>query len=109
MAKAKKPAVQPTPPPLAHERLDDEQVQASLLATPEWSHVGEAIQRTFGFADFVIAMAFVDKVAAEAERLQHHPDILIRYNKVTMTLSTHDAGGITKKDFELAGIMDRLV
>ena len=63
---------------------------------------GETIQRTYQFSDFVKAMGFVGKVADAAEKNQHHPDILIRYNKVTLTLSTHDAGGITMKDFDLA-------
>ncbi|CAN5699495.1 hypothetical protein BH11PLA1_BH11PLA1_03710 [soil metagenome] len=88
--------------------LSDGEIAKRLRSVPEWSHVGEAIQRTFAFKDFVEAMAFVDAVAREAERAQHHPDILIRYRKVTMTLSTHDAQGITEKDFALAGVMDGL-
>ncbi len=115
MAKSKGPKPVQTPaqnaatqPPLAHMRLNDDQVTEALKACPEWGHVGEAIQRTFIFADFVKAMAFVDKAAAEAERLQHHPDILIRYNKVTMTLSTHDAGGITQKDVDMAKVLDSM-
>lgn len=94
--------------PLAHERLSDEQVMQALVALPEWSHVGEAIQRTFILKDFVQAMAFVNKIAAEAERVQHHPDLLIRYSKVTITLSTHDAGGITQKDMSLAAAIDKM-
>jgi 4a-hydroxytetrahydrobiopterin dehydratase len=90
-------------------RLSDEQVAAELAKFPEWSLVGDAIQRTFGFANFVEAMAFVNKVAAAAEAAQHHPDVLIRYNKVTMTLSTHDAHGISAKDFALASTMDAMV
>jgi 4a-hydroxytetrahydrobiopterin dehydratase len=115
MAKPKGPKSTPTsakgaPPaaPLAHLQLSDDQVTQALVACPEWGHVGEAIQRTFIFKDFVIAMAFVDKAAAEAERQQHHPDILIRYNKVTMTLSTHDAGGITHKDIDMARTLDAM-
>ena len=53
-------------------------------------------------------MGFVGKVAEEAERVQHHPDIMVRYSKVTLALSTHDAGGITEKDFEFAAAADRI-
>ena len=68
----------------------------------------DSIQRTFLFKDFVEAMKFVNVVAQEAERLQHHPDILVRWNKVTLTLSTHDAGGITEKDLSFATAADKL-
>lgn len=84
------------------ERLTEAQVTESLAAIPEWSLVGEAIQRTYQFDNFLHAMKFVNAVADEAEKDQHHPDILIRYSRVTLTLATHDAGGITAKDFALA-------
>ena len=91
-------------------RLNDDEIAAGLMKCPEWSHAGDAIQRTFAFKNFVEAMAFVNKVAAAAEADQHHPDILVRYNKVTLTLSTHDAGGgISAKDFALAGKVDQIV
>jgi 4a-hydroxytetrahydrobiopterin dehydratase len=90
-------------------KLSDEQIQRALAGRPEWSETGEAIQRTFLFKTFVEAMGFVTKAAAAAEADQHHPDILIRYNKVTMTLSTHDAGGISQKDFDLAAKLDAMV
>ncbi len=89
-------------------RLTDEEVAARLEELGEWSQPGEEIQRTYGFTDFVASMAFVEKVAAHAERVAHHPDILIRYNRVTLSLSTHDAGGITEKDFAFAREADRL-
>ena len=60
--------------------------------------MGESLQRTFSFDDFRSAIAFVNRVAELAEQQQHHPDIMVRYNKVTLTVSTHDAGGITDKD-----------
>jgi len=88
------------------EKLQTEDIAERLAELPEWTQSGEAIQRTLGFKDFVQAMAFVDRVAAIAEAQQHHPDILVRYNKVTLTLSTHDAGGITEKDFTLAAACD---
>ena len=73
---------------------------------PEWSAGSDNLQRTFGFDDFIGAMSFVSRVADLAEQQQHHPDIMIRYNKVTLTLRTHDAGGITEKDFAFAREMD---
>jgi 4a-hydroxytetrahydrobiopterin dehydratase len=90
------------------DKLTQEQIEARLADFPDWSVVGGALQRTFGFENFVEAMAFVNKVADQAEEVQHHPDILVRYNKVTLTLSTHDASGITAKDFDLARDIDRL-
>ena len=87
-------------------KLTEPQIADSLNARPEWSEAGGVIQRTFQFKDFVHAMKFVTKIADLAEQRQHHPDILIRYNKVTLSLSTHDAGGITHKDFEFAAEAD---
>jgi len=91
------------------EKLTQEQVEAQLADHPEWSQSGESLQRTFRFEHFTDSMAFVNKVADLAERMQHHPDIMIRYNKVTLTLSTHDAGGITSNDFDFAGATDKMV
>ncbi len=90
------------------DKLTDAQITGMLTARPDWSESGGAIQRTFHFKDFVEAMTFVDKVAVAAEAAQHHPDILIRYNKVTLSLNTHDAGGITEKDFDLAAKIDAM-
>lgn len=89
-------------------QLTETAIDAALAARTDWARVGDAISRTYAFKDFVQAMAFVDKAAEAAEAAQHHPDILIRYNKVTMTLSTHDAGGISHKDFDLAAKLDAL-
>lgn len=86
--------------------LNEDQIQARLASLTEWSEINGAIQRTYQFKDFVAAIAFVNAVADLAERADHHPDILIRYNKVTLTLSTHDASGITEKDFDLASKAD---
>jgi 4a-hydroxytetrahydrobiopterin dehydratase len=84
------------------ERLSAEDIDARLSELPDWARSGEKLQRTFSFDDFVGAMAFVNRIADLAEEHQHHPDIMIRYNKVTLTLTTHDAGGLTEKDFTLA-------
>jgi len=89
-------------------KLSAEQVESSLARLPEWAEVSGEIQRTFQFDDFVAAMRFVNAVADAAEQADHHPDILVRYNKVTLTLTTHDAGGITDQDFQLAKVADSL-
>lgn len=88
----------PTPP----KRLTESEIEHKLRDMPEWSESGGVIQRTYQFKDFLQSMKFVNAVASLAESRQHHPDILIRWNKVTLSLSTHDSGGITEKDFELA-------
>lgn len=91
---------------MALDKLTDAQIAEHLKARPDWSETGEAIQRTYAFKNFAESMKFVAKVADAAEAADHHPDILIRYNKVTLTLSTHDSGGITTKDFALAAKAD---
>lgn len=88
------------------DKMTEAQITEALKGAPDWGFAGEAIQRTFQFKDFVEAMKFVSKVAEQAEADQHHPDLLIRWNKVTLTLSTHDASGITAKDFALAAKAD---
>ncbi len=90
------------PNPAAPVKLTETEVEEKLRALPDWSESGGVIQRTYQFKDFLQSMKFVNAVAALAENRQHHPDILVRWNKVTLTLSTHDAGGITQKDFDLA-------
>ncbi|MBX3410276.1 MAG: 4a-hydroxytetrahydrobiopterin dehydratase [Phycisphaeraceae bacterium] len=93
----------PEPTPEPPQRLSPDEIVRGLAALPEWSDLGGSIQRTYQFENFIASMAFVGKVAAQAEAVQHHPDILIRYNKVTLTLSTHDAGNtLTAKDFDMA-------
>ena len=90
-------------------KLNEEQIAAELETHSEWVELNSQIQRTFGFDDFIASMKFVNQVAEYAESVQHHPDILIRYNKVTLSVSTHDANGITHKDFDLATKADGLV
>jgi len=87
-------------------RYTDAEIDAALSRLPEWSRVGECIQRTFALADFVQSMAFVNRMADHAERVQHHPDILVRWSKVTLSLSTHDVGGISVKDADFAAHAD---
>lgn len=93
----------------AVEKLSESQIESRLESHPAWVELNGEIQRTFEFEDFLGAMKFVNQVAEYAEREQHHPDILIRYNKVTLSVSTHDANGITQKDFDLADATDKLV
>jgi 4a-hydroxytetrahydrobiopterin dehydratase len=88
-------------------KLNDAELQQAMAHLPGWTTEGGAIQRNFKFADFVAAMAFVNRVAELAEQAQHHPDIDIRYNQVKIALSTHDAGGITKKDADMAAKIER--
>jgi len=89
-------------------KLNPNQIKAALPAIKEWKKKGASITRTFEFKDFVGAMEFVNKVARVAEKAQHHPDIDIRWNKVTLTLATHSEGGLTQKDFDLAKKIDGL-
>jgi len=89
-------------------KLDAAQIAAALAAVPQWARQGDAISRTFQFKDFPAAVKFVNAVAVAAEQAWHHPDIDIRWNKVTLTLTTHDAGGLTQKDFDLARQFDQL-
>ena len=81
-------------------KLSSAEITAKMLCVPQWSRSGDLIERTFAFPDFIASMRFVNLMAIEAERAQHHPDILVKYNKVTLGYSTHDAGGLTVKDFD---------
>jgi len=88
-------------------RLDEVGIVAALRQTPGWERSGSEIRRSYRLGDFRAALAFVNRVGELAERAGHHPDIDIRYNTVTLALTTHDAGGLTTKDFELARAIDR--
>ena len=87
-------------------QLTAAEIETARAAVPEWILSGNAIARTYAFQDFPAAMKFVNAVAGLAEQSGHHPDIDIRWNRVTLTLMTHDAGGLTEKDFALAGKCD---
>lgn len=89
-------------------KLTRAEIAHALPTVPRWQRRGAHLRRTFAFADFVAAIKFVQAVARRAERAAHHPDIDIRWNRVTLTLTTHDAGGLTAKDFALAQSCDRL-
>ncbi len=82
--------------------LPPDQVTAELAATPGWELAGGQLSRTVTRTDFRDALLFVNAVGFLAERANHHPDILMSWNKVTLTLVTHSAGGLTAMDFALA-------
>jgi 4a-hydroxytetrahydrobiopterin dehydratase len=86
--------------------LPDEEIRTRLQALSGWQRGGIEIRKTYAFDSFPAAMTFVNRVAGLAENADHHPDILIEYNKVTLTLSSHDAGGLTDRDFRLAAQID---
>ena len=88
--------------------LSDHEIRSRLVSVPDWQVESGELVRTFLFKDFLASLAFVNKVGEIAESAGHHPDIDIRYNKVRLALVTHDAGGITQKDFDLAGAADKL-
>ena len=90
--------------------LSTEEVTDSLNRVPHWKKVADrsAIERHFQFADFNEAWGFMSRVALIAEQLNHHPEWFNVYNRVTVTLSTHDAGGLSKLDFQMAQAMDRI-
>ncbi len=90
------------------KKLTDSEVESNLRPIPAWAREGNVISRTFQFKDFPAAIRFVDALAVEAEKANHHPDIDIRWNKVRLALTTHDAGGLTHKDFALAKSADEL-
>jgi 4a-hydroxytetrahydrobiopterin dehydratase len=89
--------------------LTSEQVEAFMVAHPEWDLDGESISRLFVFSDFNEAMGFVVRIGIASEVAGHHPDIDIRWNKVTCVLSTHDQGALTSKDLDLASTFDTFV
>jgi 4a-hydroxytetrahydrobiopterin dehydratase len=89
--------------------LTNHEVAARLIALPEWRIEEGVLTRDFKFKDFSAALAFVNRVGEQAEKTNHHPDIDIRYNRVRLGLVTHDAGGLTAKDFRLATDVDGLL
>ena len=83
--------------------LTASEIDIALQNLPGWARAGSAIERVFQFDNFVQAMKFVNRIADAAEAANHHPDILINYNKVTLTLVSHDSGGVTHRDIRMAG------
>lgn len=87
-------------------RLSDLEIQRALGSLPGWARRGEVLVKTFTFRTFADGIDFVQRVARAADRMNHHPDIDIRFTKITCTLSTHDAGGITDSDLALAAAIE---
>ena len=86
--------------------LDDAAIDAALARLPGWRRAGRALEQTYRFADFRAALVFVNRVGELAERQNHHPDIAIHYSEVTLTVWSHDAGGVTARDTTLAEAID---
>lgn len=86
--------------------LDDAQARDRLDALDGWTREGGMIRKTYTLDSFTAAIAFVNRIAELAERADHHPDIDIRYDRVGCALATHSEGGLTEKDFDLAGKID---
>ena len=86
--------------------LTNSEIDLALQNLPGWTRDGKGIARVFQFVNFLEAMEFVNKIAAAAEAANHHPDIAIDYNKVALTLVSHDAGGVTQRDIRMAGTIN---
>jgi len=83
--------------------LSQSEIDQALRNLEGWSRRDNTIERTLQFPDFITAMKFVNEVAVVAESANHHPDITINYNRVTMSLTSHDSGGVTQRDLRMAG------
>jgi 4a-hydroxytetrahydrobiopterin dehydratase len=88
--------------------LSQSEIDRRMKAIDGWTLDGHSIRKQYAFAGFPEAVAFVNRLAPEAEAADHHPDILINYKRVTLTFSTHSEGGLTEKDFAGAATADRL-
>ncbi len=89
--------------------LNENEITRRLADVPQWQRQDQTLVRRFEFENFPAAIRFVDQLAVKAEEAFHHPDIDIRWNKVHLQLTTHDEGGLTVKDFDLAAMIDRLL
>jgi 4a-hydroxytetrahydrobiopterin dehydratase len=94
--------------PVSKGKLSKQEIVAGLRNLTGWKVVKGNLQRIFEFKDFKQAFGFMKRVAVAADRMDHHPDWSNAYNKVTVNLSTHSAGGLTKNDFELAGEIQKI-
>lgn len=88
--------------------LSDRDLEDALKKIPMWDRKGDSLQRVLEFDDFMEGIDFVNLLADVAEEARHHPDIDIRYRRITLNLTTHDAGGLTEADLELARRIDHL-
>ncbi|MBO1347255.1 MAG: 4a-hydroxytetrahydrobiopterin dehydratase [Hormoscilla sp. GUM202] len=90
------------------ELLSEASIKEKISSLTDWDKIGTSLRRTKKLENFVEAIAFVNKLVEPAEVANHHPDISISYNKVTINLTTHDAGGLTQKDFDLAKVISQI-
>lgn len=88
------------------ERLDDDTIESRLAELEGWQRNGDAIERSITFDSFMEAISFINRISDHAEMADHHPEIFNVYNTVDLTLTTHDADGLTQKDFDLAQKID---
>ena len=88
-------------------KLSDLEIRRAIGSLPGWVRKGEVLTKTYSFARFSDGIRFVDQVAEVADKMDHHPDIDVRYTKITFSLSTHDAGGITQNDIDLAAAIEK--
>lgn len=93
---------------MSQPKLSDSDIREHMKNLPGWSYVDTTLTKQYNFKGFTSAIQFVNQVAMAAESVNHHPDIYIRYNKVTITLTTHDTGGITLYDIQLAASCDEV-
>jgi 4a-hydroxytetrahydrobiopterin dehydratase len=89
-------------------RLNDEEIGERLSGLDGWERDGDAIRRQFSFDDFKGSVDFVNRLTTEAERMNHHPDLEISWNEVTVSVTTHSEGGLTENDFQLARRIDQV-
>ncbi len=89
--------------------LSEQDIMQNLSSLDGWEQSGIEIEKQFKFKNFIHSIGFVNKVAILAEKADHHPDILVQYSKVKITLSTHSEGGITEKDFSLANQIENIL
>jgi 4a-hydroxytetrahydrobiopterin dehydratase len=93
---------------MSKEKMTSQKIAMALIKLPEWKVVNNKLNRVFQFKDFVAAFAFMTKVAFVAEKMDHHPELFNVYNSVTIDLATHDVGGISNLDINLAEKIDAL-
>lgn len=89
-------------------KYTEAQVRTALAGLPGWTAEGDTLTRAFSFADHITAFGFVTRVAMAAEAMDHHPDLRIVYNRVEISLSSHDSGGVTARDVKLAARISEL-
>ena len=88
------------------KKLGAEEIKTWVASQSGWKYKGNAIRKEYKFPSFRDSIVFVNRIASIADDLNHHPDIDVRYNKVLLTITTHDSGGVTEKDLSLAGKID---